>query len=73
LAKFGRSENRGASDGALDAPLSPAGAEKMMGLLAGGEPFCAAADKSTADNAPANNDILKFAGRKLIVQVYTLM
>jgi len=66
LAKSGRSESRGESDGALDAAFSPAGAEKMMALLDGGAPFCAAADKNTADNAPANNRILKFAGQKFI-------
>jgi hypothetical protein len=66
LAKFGRSESRGTSDGALDAALSPAGAEKMMGLLEGGAPFCAAADKTIADSATLNNDNLKSAGRKFI-------
>jgi hypothetical protein len=73
LAKFGWSESRGESDGALDAALSPAGAEKMMALLEGGAPFCAATDKTIADNTPANNGILNFAGRKSIFQVYTLM
>ena len=69
LPKFGGSESRGKSNGALETAFSPAGAEKMMGLLEGGASFCAAADKTTAANAPANNGILKFARRKLIVRV----
>ena len=39
-----------------------------MALLEGGAPFCAVADQNTADNALANNDILKFAGQKFIVR-----
>ena len=73
LAKSGRSENRGISDGTLEAPLSPAGAEKMMGLLGAGTASPARADKTISDKAPARSGVLNFAGRKLIVQVYTLM
>ena len=39
------------------------------GFVRRGASFCAAADKTTAANALANNGILKFARRKLIVRV----
>ena len=62
LAKPGRFAGRGNSDGELDAISSPAGAEKIMGLLAGGAPFCAAADRSIADKAAVNSRIRQPVG-----------